>query len=318
MKLRRMGHLTGVVLALCLVLVGLRLLGRTRPPKVKASRAPKAQASAIGIYTGPSPLELKPAGQVQNPVLTAAQVTDCQAGFLADPFMVKEGDTWYLFFETANRSPGHKKGEIGLATSPDGFHWTYKQLVLAEPFHLSYPYVFKWGSDYYMIPESIQAGGIRLYKASDFPTKWVFQKVLIPRKLVDPSIFRHAGKWWLLAGERNHILRLFFADELTGPWTEHPKSPVVEGNPHIARPGGRVIEWNGRLFRFPQDDAPFYGVQLFAFEITELTPVTYKEKPALDGPVVKPTGSGWNAKGMHQVDLHELPDHTWIACVDGH
>jgi hypothetical protein len=39
---------------------------------------------------------------------------------------------------------GEQEGEIGLATSEDGLKWDYKQVVLNEPFHLSYPYVFEW------------------------------------------------------------------------------------------------------------------------------------------------------------------------------
>ena len=60
--------------------------------------------------------------------------------FLADPFFIKEKDTFYLFFE-------HQKitdnAEIALLTSPDGINYTYKGTVLDEPFHLSYPNVFK-------------------------------------------------------------------------------------------------------------------------------------------------------------------------------
>jgi len=32
--------------------------------------------------------------------------------------------------------------------------------------------------------------------------------------------------------------------------------------------------------------------------------------------VVNKTGKGWNAAGMHHVDLHKIGDR-WIAAVDG-
>ena len=40
-------------------------------------------------------------------------------------------------------------------------------IVLAEPFHLSYPYVFEWQGSHYMIPESGAAKSVRLYRASE-------------------------------------------------------------------------------------------------------------------------------------------------------
>ena len=136
------------------------------------------------------------------------------------------------------------QGDIGLATSNDGLSWTYKQVVLDEPFHLSYPYVFKWKNDYYMLPESRQAKSVRLYKAVDFPTKWSFVGTLLNGSYGDPSIFRYAGRWWIFSEtspKRYDILRLYYADDLMGPWTEHPESPIIMGDANIARPGGRVL-----------------------------------------------------------------------------
>ena len=125
---------------------------------------------SIGIYVGESPVSLSPSEGVANPVLTARHVTDVSAEFVADPFMVKEDSTWYMFFEVMNNATG--QGDIGLAVSADTKKWDYKQIVLDEPFHLSYPYVFKWKDEYYLIPESGAANSVRLYRAIAFPTKW--------------------------------------------------------------------------------------------------------------------------------------------------
>ena len=51
-----------------------------------------SQIWSIGIYTGESPVSLRPSPNVQNPVLTHAHVTDIAASFVADPFMVHEND----------------------------------------------------------------------------------------------------------------------------------------------------------------------------------------------------------------------------------
>ena len=277
----------------------------------------KQHGYSIGIYSGKSPFELRPAANAKNPVISAKSVTDISAEFTADPFMLIEDNTWYMFFEVMNTSTN--QGDIGLAVSNDGFSWTYKQIVLDEPFHLSYPYVFKWDNKFYMIPESVQAGSIRLYEATDFPLKWSFVKDLIKGEYVDSSILRYDEQWWLFTSQtRNDVLHLFYAKELTGTWTEHPESPIIRGDAHIARPGGRVVIYDGRPVRFAQDCYPEYGLQVQAFLITELTTKSYKEEKASLNPILTGSGSGWNAQRMHNVDPHQIDDNQWIACVDGY
>ena len=257
---------------------------------------------------------------VANPVLTRRDVSDVPADFVADPFMVRVNHTWHMFFEVMNRQTG--KGEIGLATSENGIKWTYQQIVLVEPFHLSYPYVFEWMNDYYMIPETHEAGSIRLYKTRQFPVGWSYVGTLMsgPR-FSDSSIVRHADKWWLFTETDLKMnfdtIRLYYADDLLGPWYEHPQSPIVHGNPRIARPAGRVLVLGDKVVRYAQDCYPTYGMQVRAFEITELTPTKYYEREVGRGSIITGTGVGWNSDGMHHMDSHAMEDGRWIACVDG-
>jgi hypothetical protein len=214
------------------------------------------------------------------------------------------------------------KGEIGLAVSDDALNWQYQQIVLAEPYHLSYPYVFEWLDDYYMIPESYMAGAVRLYKARRFPTEWAFAGTLLAGPYyADPSVLRYQNKWWLFVdaspGIQHNTLRLFWAETLTGLWFEHSRSPIIVGNPHIARPAGRLVVFRDKLIRFAQDCYPAYGNQIHAFEITELSTTEYREQECGKNPVIKARGAGWNESGMHQIDPHLTEGGRWIACVDG-
>jgi hypothetical protein len=84
-----------------------------------------------------------------------------------------------------------------------------------------------------------------------------------------------------------------------------------------ARPGGRVITYNGNILRFAQDNYTYYGRQLRVFEIYNLTTKDYKEKELMMQPVLKDSGCGWNSIGMHHIDAHYLSEDRWIACVDG-
>jgi len=270
----------------------------------------KANLWSIGIYTGSSPFDLFSPGQIQNPVLTADHVTDVDAEFFADPFMVKENSIWYIFFEVLNAETD--QGDIALATSNDGFNWNYKRIVLDESFHLSYPYVFKWENEYYMIPESMEANSIRLYKALEFPHKWIFIKTLIKGPYVDSSIFHRKGLWWVFLEanpKRDDTLKLYYSNSLYGPFTEHPASPIRKDDPGAARPSGRIIVYKDRIFRFSINTDPEQsagGNHVRAFEITQLTKSSYKEKEVKESPVVKASGSGWNKDRMHHVDAHRI------------
>jgi hypothetical protein len=198
--------------------------------------------------------------------------------------------------------------------------WEYRQIVLKEPFHLSYPYVFLWQGEHYMIPETLAPGAVCLYKASSFPTSWTLVGKLIDGDCADPSIFYYQKRWWLFActaPNRHDTLRLYFARELLGPWVEHPRSPIIEGDQRRARPGGRVLVFDGRVVRFTQDCYPIYGSQVRAFEISRLTPTEYSEQEASESPIVRGSGNGWNRLGMHTVDAHVMRKRRWIACVDG-
>ncbi len=277
---------------------------------------------SIGIYQGQSLFDLRPA-TAANPVLTAEHMTDLTASYVADPFMAPHGDKWFMFFEAWNWH--ERKGEIVLATSDDALRWKYEQSVLAEPFHLSYPHVFSDAGEWYMVPESHQAGGVRLYRSKQFPYEWeLVGEILTGPYFADSTLFRHGDVWWLFTdakAETNDTLRLFYSEALLGPWKEHPCSPIVQGDPSCARPAGKVLllpqdTKAPNLVRFAQNCQPHYGTDVRAVEIMSLTATDYAERPVLGRPLLGPSAHGWNARGMHHVDLHRMQS-GWIATVDG-
>jgi hypothetical protein len=271
---------------------------------------------SIGIYSGESPWKIASAPDIHNPVLTARDVADTPASGVADPFMIQRDGKWYMFFEVIPKGKG--RGAIGLATSLDGLNWRYEQIVLSEPFHLSYPCVFEWDGAIYMVPETSWRDSVRLYRAESFPTGWAFQKTLLALKNVaDATPLYYDDTWWLFTSVASHdCLRLFYSNELMGPWREHPRSPLVEGSRRTARPGGRPLLVDGRLFRLAQDTYPTYGSALRAFEVLEVSTTGYRERERCL-PLLRGTGKGWNRGGMHHADFHRLRDGRWVGAVDG-
>ena len=318
--MRRNRFRTGIIafsLLFASILAGVFMVYRTKidVPYVCYS-GPAEGIWSIGIYDlDVNGRSLKFLARQDNPVLTAADVKDTPARYVADPFLIQEQDRYYLFFEVL----GVDNGVIALASSDDGRRWRYERIVLDEPFHLSYPCVFKWQNDYYMIPESVAVNSVRLYKATHFPYEWHFVKTLITdRPLVDSQVLYHQGVLWLFSASRdNRNLYLFSADRPEGPWREHPKSPIIRGNDRDARPAGNILDTGDRLIRFSQDDAKVYGQAVRGFEIVMLTRDEYRERPLAGNPLLKDSGAGWNGMGMHQISARPVSRGRWIVAVDG-
>jgi len=284
---------------------------------------------SIGIYImlgTPDKIQIIPHPRVRNPVLTAEDVRDNKAQFVADPFLIQKDGCYYLFFEVLTVNKGVNKGVIGLARSLDGLTWNYEKIILKEQFHLSYPCIFSWEGRYYMIPESYEAKSIRLYKAINFPNDWQFVKTLLEGKdFVDPTITFFQNNWWLFASTtRSSDLYLYYANTLEGPWFEHPKNPIVKGDMKTARCAGSILQRNGKLIRLAQDDFLYhnsplrdYGNSVRALEIIKLSTADYIEREIKESPLISANGKGWNKDGIHHLSTCGTSNIEQIVCIDG-
>ena len=253
---------------------------------------------------------------VRNPVQTAADVNDLpNVDTIAHPCMIIEGSRCYMFFTAKYLKTD--EGGVGLAESNNGREWHYRLAVIHEPVMVSTPVVFKCQNDFYMVPETFELTTARLDKATAFPDTWEYQKDLLRGDhFVAPTLVRYKDMWWMFTGvEGNETLRLLYAQDFTGPWTEHPLSPVVKKNRHTAWPAGIPFMLDGEVSRLGMDIVPTYGYQVHAFKIIGLSTKTYVEK-MIDTVLVKASGQGWNADAMHHVDAHPIGRSQCIAAGD--
>jgi len=274
---------------------------------------------SIGLYRGADPLTLQPLDSTSgagNPILTAGDVTDIDCGFVADPIHLAADGVHHLFFEVWNKSL--RRGEIALAVSHDARTWTYREVVLREPFHLSYPCVFRHEDAFYMIPETRAAQAVRLYRAEAFPARWTLVGELLRGDFADATPIRHDGRWWIFAHRGLDELRLFWSNDLAAGWREHAANPIVAGNRRLSRPAGRLVVHDNRVLRFAQDAWPHYGSRVRAVAIRDWTTDVYAEEEVIESPILDGSGQGWNSQGMHHVDFIRRDDRDWLAVVDGY
>jgi hypothetical protein len=199
-----------------------------------------------------------------------------------------------------------KKGTLGyIELFEDMSHSAFNQ-ILVKDYHLSFPNVFQLNDTWYMIPESHENGSIDLYRAENFPDKWVFDSTLMSNvKAVDSVVYFQDGLWWLftsIAGDTTGLNNsLFLYSSKTFPsnnWVSHPMNPVVSGL-HNSRMAGKIFRdrISGKLIRPAQSCVKVYGEETHLNEITSLTPETYHEETIA---VIKP-----------EKQFHALCTHTF-------
>jgi hypothetical protein len=203
--------------------------------------------------------------------------------FYADPFLIEKNGRSYLFFEDYKFSS--KKGLISCCEVDSEGNYSKPRVALERTYHLSYPFLFTWQGEIYMIPETRDNGTIEMYRASDFPYSWVHEAVLMSEvAATDSTLLHHQDKWWLFtAGVLDHVspektLCLFFANSPWGPWSAHPKNPIVSDVCH-ARPAGGLYLEDGQLIRPGQDCSKGYGYAVKLHRVDVLSETDYQETP---------------------------------------
>jgi hypothetical protein len=205
-------------------------------------------------------------------------------GFLwADPFAVERAGRHFIFFEEMPFRTW--RGRImAIEVLPDG-EPAAPQPVLERPYHLSYPFVFCWSGDYYMVPETAQNGTVELYRCEEFPSRWRLERVLLEGiRAYDPTLWKGLDRWWMFVtiaepgADSSDELHLYWSRTPLGPWTAHPGNPVVS-DVRCARPAGPLYSRYGKLYRPSQDCSLAYGHSVCINRVDVLSEYAYRETP---------------------------------------
>ena len=183
--------------------------------------------------------------------------------FWADPFPACMDGKHYVFFKEYVYAL--KRARIAVSEVTADGRFSEPRVALDRPYHVSYPYVFRWSGQWYMVPESFANRTIELWRCVGSSEQWVFDRNLMDNVLAaDSTIVEIEGRFWMftciIADE--HLpcdeLFLFSADSPLGPWQPHRRNPVVS-DARCARPAGRLFLRNGKWLRPAQDCTGHYG-----------------------------------------------------------
>ena len=206
--------------------------------------------------------------------------------FWADPHVIYHKNKYFIFIEEYIYEA--QKGHISLIIMDKNGIYQKPKAIINKPYHLSYPFVFTYKTEFYMIPETYSNKTIELYKCIEFPWKWEFQMNLMDNGIggIDTTLMFHKNKWWMFTNLIENEgaspcdeLYLFSSEKLiSDKWIAHPLNPVISDCKH-ARSAGKIFAENGRLYRPSQNCSGRYGYGFNLYEIIKLNETDYSEVP---------------------------------------
>jgi hypothetical protein len=205
--------------------------------------------------------------------------------FLADPFVIKKNGKHHIFVEDYDCRRG--LGAIScVVVNPDD-SYEIIQNILVEPFHLSFPFIFEESGEIFMLPETYEGKGIRLYRCVEFPNKWELDTELLRGvSAADTMLIKRHDKWFMLTNMNQFLfydhmsqLHVFWSDKLrSSDWKPLSPLPVVNSS-KIGRNAGLLCGKNGDWFRVRQRQAfNQYGAGFSIAKITHLDLDGYSEE----------------------------------------
>ena len=244
------------------------------------------------------------AGSWQNAILRkGVQIKNPAGRFFADPFVVTKENRTVCFVEDYYHKT--KLGCISAVEILDKKQYNILGPVIQEPYHMSFPYLFEYEQELYMVPETCDSKSIRLYKCIEFPMKWEYQHDLLSNvKTVDTMIFQHQERWWLLTNldiYGSQLMAYYSDSPLSQEWTSHQQNPLLLDS-SIGRNAGILDPNSDTPVRGRQQQGfNMYGASLSLARITDLSPSSFSEEQICQiNPEFFP-----NIKGCHHIHSND-------------
>lgn len=220
--------------------------------------------------------------------------------YLADPFAIQTEQGLQLVFE--DYSYKTKKAFISEATfDKESKQFSTKRQLLSEKHHLSYPFVFSYKSEPYILPEAWNSNGLSLYKLQNGELGKAIS-LLTNTAAIDPTLVEHDEKFWLFVTDRSapsFQLYIYFADNIEGPYIAHQGNPV-KTDVSNSRPGGSFFKYENELYRPVQNCTETYGGSLKINRIIELSATSFKEETVNE---IFPDPSWKFNRGLHTLSI---------------
>jgi hypothetical protein len=234
--------------------------------------------------------------------------------FRADPFGIVSNGRLTVLYEVLDYRTfkgGIASIELERDSNAAGKLPPQPRPALDLPVHTSYPYLIDYQGEIYCVPETARLREVSLYRAVEFPGRWVKVAMLLRGvAALDATLFQYDGVWWLTCTDKDQgaqsKLFIWYAPDLLGPWQPHAANPV-KIDIRSARPAGTPFVHQGQLYRPAQDCSRTYGGGIVIHRVTRLSPGEFCEEPAA---IIDPDPTGPYPDGIHT--LSAVGDMTLV------
>lgn len=187
--------------------------------------------------------------------------------WIADPFVYEANGEHYLFVELFEKAKN--KAGIGYYRFIDDKP-VFQGKIIEQPYHMSYPCVFEFEGEQYMIPETSAGCTLDLYRAVNFPDQWELDtNLLTDVKYVDTTVVKLNGNFYAFTyGKEGREWKFkLFALDMQQKKLEAIAEKTYSTN--IGRPAG-YFSYAGGLRRPAQDCSRKYGEALLIYQIDKM------------------------------------------------
>ena len=204
--------------------------------------------------------------------------------YWADPFLYKYKNRDYLFFENFNIKK--QKGKISVGELINNSLVNIKD-ILNFNYHMSYPFVFNFKKNIFLIPETSSKKRIEIWKSVSFPYKWKLYKILFENEShADVTLLKNKKNIWLFSNKsvdkfNDHLSELYIYKVMDSNFNKilsHQHNPVICDTRRARNAGNFYFEKNIIIRPSQINLKNIYGYGLNLNKIKKLSLNNYVEE----------------------------------------
>lgn len=199
--------------------------------------------------------------------------------WFADPFIL-EYDNHFIFLLVEEFDYKVHRGRIAKLTI-DRNNWTVIdcKILLDLDTHLSFPMIWREGTEVYVCPENYQSGGWNVYRYNSAQEKLEYVQHLIDEKLTDAIIWQSGKSYFLLSTydpkPNGSELTIWKSSELLGKYEQYQR---IKFDENIGRNAGMLFCHEDKWIRPAQECNTVYGHAIYFQEVRQIDgKFTFKE-----------------------------------------
>lgn len=156
------------------------------------------------------------------------------------------------------------------------------KVILQQPMHLSFPYIWQENGDVFIMPENVESGSLRIWRYNAEKEILEDPKVVIEAPLEDAQLCKIGDKYYIMGVKYVHNdyfmctkhLEIYSADSLYGPYSH---LQTIDNELRLERGAGMIWHDGDTIMRPAQNCEDGYGTNLLFYRMKLQEEGTFSE-----------------------------------------